>query len=80
MKIWNTKYALTEGVTEHDAEETETAGMVVIRSNNSPIYLHGEGRDWHRSRDVAIIRANTVRLRKIASLKAQIARLERMAF
>lgn len=76
MKIWNSKYALTEGLTEHDGEEVGD-GMAKV----GPLYyLHGEGKEWHRTRESAVARAEVMREAKIASLKKAISRLEKLRF
>lgn len=46
MKIWNSKYALTEGLIEQEGEEVGDS-MVKVGSLQ---YLHGEGKEWHRPR------------------------------
>lgn len=45
-----------------------------------PIYYHGEGNDWHRTKESAIAKAEEMRKKKIASLKKQIEKLEKMEF
>ena len=76
MKVWNSKYALTKGLTAHNAEDCG-GGMVKI----GPLwYLHGEGKEWHRTKESAVARAEQMRQQKIASLKKQIAKLENMRF
>lgn len=76
MKIWNSKYALTEGLIEQDGEEVGDS-MVKVGSLQ---YLHGEGREWHRTRESAVIRAEAMRKAKIASVRKQLARLEALRF
>ena len=41
---------------------------------------HGEGKEWHRTKEAALVRAEKMRQKKIASLKKQIEKLERMKF
>lgn len=74
MKIFNTKYALTKGIMEQDASDRGN-GVVMV----SPyLYLCGEGKEWHRTRQEAIARAEAMRQSKIASLKKKLAKLENM--
>ena len=77
MKIWNTKYCLTTGITEHEAKEC-SEGMVGIanKSTRMGIYLHGEGLEWHRTRAGAIARAEAVREKKLELLNKQIKKLK----
>lgn len=43
-------------------------------------YAHGEGREWHRTLEGARKRAEIMRMAKIANLKKQIAKLEKLKF
>jgi hypothetical protein len=73
-----TKYALTTGILAVEAEE---CGDDMIRcSGRFHQYFHREGRDWHRTFDAALAKATEMRDEKIASLRKQIGRLERIAF
>jgi hypothetical protein len=76
MKIWNSKYALTEGLIEQDGEE---AGNSMVEVGPMQ-YLHGEGKEWHRTREAAVARAEAMRKAKIASVRKQLARLEALRF
>lgn len=76
MKIWNSKYALTEGLIEQEGEEVGDS-MVKVGSLQ---YLHGEGKEWHRTRESAAARAEVMRKAKIASVRKQLARLEALRF
>ncbi len=77
MKVWITKYALTQGV-------REASGSIYYRSSN---YLKADGfpwlitkPDWHATKKEAIARAEEMRQKKILSLKKQIAKLEKLRF
>jgi hypothetical protein len=77
MKVWITKYALTEGI----------IAMDVLTRNHSCVYPHGShnhglrlGACAHETQEAAVKHAEKMRLNKIASLKAQIAKLEKMRF
>lgn len=85
MKIWVTKYALTEGIQEMDAEDSnpEYPGMVRVRPKGETgyhQYFHGEGGQWHRSLDAAKVKAESMRQAKIKSLQKSIKRLEQLTF
>jgi len=81
MKVYITKYALTQGIYETEAEEcgAEFKGMIRTGKEYSS-YYHGEGKDWHRTREGAIKRAEEMRERKIQSLRKQIQKLENLKF
>ena len=79
IKVWISKYALSEGVFELCAETTSVEGMISDPINRCRMF-HDEGKDWHRTREGAIAKAEQMRLAKIASLKKQIAKLEKLKF
>lgn len=79
MKVWITKYALTRGILCKDARECTDADMVET-IEEWPGYFHGEGRDWHRTIESAVAKAEEMRNKKIHSLRKQIKRLENMKF
>ena len=75
MKVWITKYALTDGIKEATAK----------KSNDG----YGYVTDWHEwfseedcftDKFSAIQKAEKMRKKKIASLKKQIEKLEKMRF
>lgn len=84
MKVWITKYALTEGIREADVDQPSAEPSMVVEEPKSNDryrqYFHGEGREWHRTREAAEAKAEQMRQAKIASLKKQIAKLERLSF
>ena len=43
-------------------------------------YFHGEGREWHRTKESAIDKAEEMRKKKIETMKKQIEKLEKMEF
>lgn len=79
MKVWITKYALTKGVTEKNVDICGD-GMVNESDNRSPVYYHGEGKDWHRTKESALAKAEEMRKKRIASLRKQIEKLEKLRF
>ena len=78
MKVYITRYALSDGILEKDAEECDRfPGM--IRTDDGA-HFHGEGKDWTRTKEAAAARAEEMKAKKIKSLKKQIEKLERMKF
>lgn len=79
MKVWITKYALTSGIFEVDAETCTSPSLMVVRKPGElTAYFHAN--DWHKSKEDAIARAEEMRAKKIASLRKIIAKLEAMSF
>lgn len=81
MKIWITKYAMTKGVYEADADQVGIS-MVRVKGtlNSYTQYFHGEGREWHRNKEQAKERAEVMRDMKIASLEKSIKKIRALNF
>lgn len=85
-KFYISKYALSTGIKEVEGFIHATIGdgdMLVCpcqkpRCGNE-IY-HGNGLDWHETREGAVAKAEQMRTKKIAALRKQIERLEKMRF
>lgn len=80
MKVWCTKWALTEGILELEVKECGgVPGMVEIiptpeQKNNGftfHSYLHGEGKDWHREELPALNRTIEMADKKVKALIRQ---------
>jgi len=82
MKVWITKYALTEGIIVEDGEISKTTPNMIRYggADSSCKYAHGEGKDWHRTPEEAKARAEQMRLEKIESAKKTLSKLEGMTF
>ena len=85
MKVWITKYALTVGIIEMQQipgatyEGKEYAFFVDGNGQyNTGFYIPYEELFWDKNS--AIVKAEEMRQKKIASLKKQIEKLERMRF
>ena len=77
MRVWITKYALTEGVQEWEVTQSKDYPNMVF---DGGLYFHGEGRQWHKTERGAIEKAESIRKTKIKSLQKKIAKLEAMRF
>lgn len=80
MKVWITKYALTDGIKELEVKQSEEYPDMVKGGLEYDSYYHGEGREWHKTYESAVARAEEMRLKKIDSLKKQIAKWEKKRF
>lgn len=78
FKVFITKYALTSGIKEMEVEEYYPGNVKRLGLNHD--YFHGEGKEWHRTRESAMKKAEEMRVKKIASLKNQIVKLEKLKF
>lgn len=79
-EIWSTKYAMTDGVTNHSA--TIRDAMAIVRGGRQgyDMFLHGEGKEWHRTEAGAKIQAEAIRGRKIKSMEKKLAKLQAIFF
>ncbi len=84
MKVWITKYALTRGIDESEAEicssvSDEMIKVLAIRGTLTyDNYFHKPY--WYSSREAAVMHANAMRAAKLASLKKKISKLEKLEF
>lgn len=79
MKAWITKYALTCGIGRIECKEVGS-GMIKDYQQKYPTYYHGEGREWHRTFESAVQKANDMKKLKIKALNKQIAKLNSIDF
>ncbi len=81
FEVWITRYALVSGITKFAVVKAD-GDRVEVERDHSRLwpYYHGEGREWHRTQESAITKAEEMRKRKIASLKKQIEKLEKLDF
>lgn len=76
MKVWITKWALTQGIKECEAEWNDTfPNMVKIGQSN---IVHKPY--WHTTLKEAQKKAESMRIEKIKSLTKQIERLQKKLF
>lgn len=81
MRVWISKYALSGGITEHDCEPPEGEDRYVRPGAPFMSYVSFKlGAEAHETREEAVKAAHAARVKKIASLHKQIAKLEKMTF
>jgi len=82
ITAWVTKCALTRGIQKVSGtirHETNSDILSYIGSRYDwREYVHGK--DWHRTPEAALARAEEMRKAKIAALKKSVAKLEAMMF
>lgn len=86
MKVWITKYALSSGIIEADAEISSNFPSMINCAKTGffadipfPVF-HGDGKDWHRTEADAKARANAMVQAKIKSVKKSLEKLEKLVF
>jgi len=85
MKVWVTKYALTQGIYEAEAEICESVkdgSMIAVKHEKQyrTQFFHGKDREWSTDRITAIIIADNMRGRRILSMQKRIAKLQKLNF
>jgi hypothetical protein len=81
MKIWISKYALSGGITEHECEPPKDGSAYVYPGKPFAGYVSFTlGRDAHTTPEEAAKAADASRVKKIASIRKQLAKLEKMVF
>lgn len=79
MKVWITKYAISKGIYEADADVEMDKGMCTVRLEGFwPQYFHGN--DWHTDKQAAVARAEEMRIKKLQSLNKQMKKLSALKF
>jgi hypothetical protein len=79
IHIWITKYALTSGIFEADAE-IESNIAYVSKNLNGSFLQHYLNNDWHLTEEAAKKRAQEMKIKKISSLQKQIKKIEEIKF
>lgn len=87
MKVFISKYALSSGIQVAEGEfykntQSQEDGTFHVKTiDGKPVKaLYLLKKDWHADRESAVKEAYQMRLDRIASLKKQIAKLEKMEF
>lgn len=76
--VWISKYALSNGITEHKAEVRD--GAAYPGAPFASFVSFTLGKDAHETRDAAVAAAEVARKKKVAALKKQLAKIESMKF
>jgi len=79
MKVWITKYALTQGIFEVEAERCVNVDDNMINAGKFGLF-HGAGKEWHVNKEDAIKRAEEMRQNKIVNIQKQINKLQNLRF
>ena len=77
-KIWISKYALTTGISCHDWDEKITSTKYVSPAGSWHSFKFGS--EAHLTEAEAIVTAEKMRIKKIASLKKRLTRIEALRF
>lgn len=78
MKVWITKYALTDGIIETEGETNILGNFLITKGTYRNMWFSYN--NCFANKESAIQKAEEMRQKKIASLKKQIEKLEQMKF
>jgi hypothetical protein len=77
--VYVTKYALANGIQRREVRDCfDISPDMVEDCEYTQCYYHGD--DWHHTLPEAQAKAESMRQKKIASLRKQIAKLEKLTF
>lgn len=76
--VWLSKYALSSGIAEYQAEIRD--GKAYPGKPFMSYTSFQMGKDAHDTREAAVVAVEAMRRKKVAALKKQIAKLEAAAF
>lgn len=79
IRVWITKYAMSSGILEMAVRDCGNGMVADVRPGYMSHY-HGEGREWHRTHESAVARAEEMRTKKLRSLQAQIEKIAALKF
>jgi glutamyl-tRNA reductase len=71
ITVYISKYALTEGIFEKEGD---------ISDDFPELFLWYKKGEWHHTLEEAQAKAEQMRIKKIASLQKQLAKLEKLSF
>jgi hypothetical protein len=82
VKVWITKYALSQGIYSTDAEICTDISdkMISVKEKGSYYDQCFHKPDWYETMKEALEQAEKMKQRKIASLKKQVKKLESLKF
>lgn len=82
MKVWVTKYALTSGILEMEANQS--GDLIYVKGGLvGDAYYYGQyfhKGEWFKTREDANEKAEQMRQRKLCSLQKQMTKLQKMEF
>lgn len=80
MKVWVTKYALTKGIMEKEAELCDNTDGRMIRIKDNPYNEYYAGGEWFHTKEEAVQKAEELKVKKIKSVKKQLEKLQNLKF
>ena len=80
MKIYVTKFALTGGITEYEASLSKDGYALVTKHTDTDFHQWFAPKEFHTTKEAAIIRAEEMRVAKLKSLEKAIKKFSLMSF
>jgi len=80
MKVWVTKYALTQGLFEMNAEIVNRGELHIYAKGKTPMGRNLFTREWTKTREEAVTKAEAMRTARLKQLKAAIKKMQDKTF
>jgi hypothetical protein len=88
MKVYSTKHLFEKGIEEVDADETSNPDILEVLFKNEKYgtlfiqhyFLFEEGKQWHRTREDAVKRAEVLRVKESSKLWKKLKKINSMVF
>ena len=80
IKAWLTENALTQGIIEVVGEVKDDISDSLLHYKIGLVYKCALAKDWHRTYEAALVRAEEMRLTKISLLRKSIVKLKAKKF
>jgi len=80
MIAWISKYALTSGIFSVEAEVCSTSPTMIHEQKAKMMSSFYHKPHWHNTKEEAIVQAEKMRKKKVASLEKQLNKIRKMTF
>lgn len=80
VRVFVTKYALTDGILEYDADIVDKFNKPMARAKHNGFEKFFHGDEFHMTREAAIEKAKKMQKAKIESLKKSIKKIQEKTF
>lgn len=80
MKVFVTKYALTQGIIEREADYCSYLSIGIIKARGPYTFEYYHKPFWYETMEEAIAHAETIRDKKLKSIEKQMKRIKSIKF
>lgn len=80
MKVWITKYALTQGIYEVEGEVSVENNIFCVPRTEKTFATYYHKPHWHETKEEAVAQAEKMRVAKLKALEKQVAKIKALQF